>query len=161
MKTIIAIVAVLIAAQAHAELFKCATGEGKTIYSDTPCPSGATKKNTIKPDREPTHIEFSGNNQTDLVRIVATLDSIQNLGGTCYVDMKVYGGVPQSCITFNRQILEGGPYKQALRRYLQIIDDEETMRANVSLMNQAQRHMENITRYNTFVEATVKARKRY
>jgi hypothetical protein len=160
MKTIIAIIAALIAAQAHAELHKCATQEGKTIYSDMPCPSGATKTNTIKPDREPAHIEFSGNNQADLVRIVGTLDSIQNMGSTCQIDIKVYGGVPASCITFNRQVLEGGPYKQALRRYLQIIDDEETMKANVSLINQARRHVENIARYNAFVESTVKARGR-
>lgn len=50
MKTIIAIVAVLIATQAHAELFKCPGKDGRVNYSDTPCQGERGAKLNIKSD---------------------------------------------------------------------------------------------------------------
>jgi hypothetical protein len=44
MRTFLFLIA-LVACSAHAEVFRCLTAEGKTLYSDSPCPHGSTTTN--------------------------------------------------------------------------------------------------------------------
>ena len=50
-KTLIALFLASLACTAQAEIFKCQGANGKTQFSDTPCPPGQTAK--IVPDRAP------------------------------------------------------------------------------------------------------------
>lgn len=155
----LALVALLLAAPAAAQMNKCLQPNGRYVYSDLPCPKGAEQaeapdltnargsRYASRMDTSPLPpIDFGNTPDQKFVRARAMIASIRIDARDCDWDMKVTRK-HAACAKFLQQMLEGREWSQAVATITSLQENDGTfVERNLSEFQALIRDMEDIVK---------------
>ena len=168
MKSVVALMLLFVPLLTQAQVQKCVQTDGRTVYSDSPCPNSSRESKTIvkkptmavasEPRRKPAQVRFSGSPDVDYVKAGALMDNIRIMGRDCEWALKVERRQILKCADFIQELGPDGQYQQVTQRLDELNRDRENAARNIDELRRITAYMKDIVRYKEFALANLSNR---